>query len=147
LIVDGKFISLFASGADQISDPKVLLNVEIDRQNLRLVAMLIKKLELSGLTNLDQQPIELGPIGPGGIVIGAKQQSLQQMMSKSIFGKEEKPVILEFPCSSKGSIPIGQRLLSAAVASLPVGMRRRRSRIWHRSQLRWEPRHDLGRSG
>jgi hypothetical protein len=92
LIVDGKFISLFASGADQISDPKVLLNVEIDRQNLRLVAMLIKKLELSGLTNLDQQPIELGPIGPGGIVIGAKQQSLQKMMSKFIFGKEEKPV-------------------------------------------------------
>ena len=47
--------------------------MEVNRQNLRLIATLLKRLETSGLKDLDQRPIELGnpeTDAPGTIVIG-----------------------------------------------------------------------------
>jgi hypothetical protein len=56
LSVDFNKISLSCSNADQTSEPRHIVNVEI--KNLRVIATLIKKLEESGLRNVDQQPIE-----------------------------------------------------------------------------------------
>ena len=70
LSVQDNTISLFAAGADQLVEPRLLLRVEINRQNLRVIATLIKKLEESGFRNVDERPLELdGGTGPQGIVI------------------------------------------------------------------------------
>jgi hypothetical protein len=73
VLLNGDTISLFCCGADQLIVPRLLLRVGIDRQNLRVLATLIKKLESSGLRDLDEQIIELGDAETdphGTIIIG-----------------------------------------------------------------------------
>ena len=70
LIADDIIISLFVRGSDQISEPRLILRVGMDRQNIRLLARVIKTLEFSKLKDLDAEIIELGDIGPQGIIIG-----------------------------------------------------------------------------